>query len=194
MKGPIDAFIADVRSRLGWRGLFAGRALREIRDHLEDAAMAHASDGTRDLDAQRQAVEQFGSPEATAQMVIGLDGGLRAMDWMTDRSTLKVLVPVAPSLILMSLGVLVYNADLAFLQSLNDPLHLLQWKYTWLRITLTIVLPAAAVLIAFGTSIRFEHPERDAGWQMSLVVPSPAHLFYRVGAACLVNIATFIYY
>jgi len=75
--GPIAAWCAALDDALGRpRGPRARRALREVADHLDDAAQALEIDGAGRAEAERRACERFGTVEATARLLAA--GGVLA--------------------------------------------------------------------------------------------------------------------
>lgn len=63
---PIDAWIAELRRQLRYDPFLASRVLKEVADHLSDAASAEQRAGASPQDARRRAVGRFGSPESFA--------------------------------------------------------------------------------------------------------------------------------
>ncbi len=58
---PIERYLAELASRLDMSAEERAAALLEVRDHLEELAASHQADGADLLDAQRQAVREFGN-------------------------------------------------------------------------------------------------------------------------------------
>ena len=62
----IDRYVADLRHRLRGPVIVRAGMVREVRDGLLDAAEAHRASGLDTASAERQAVDEFGSPDVIA--------------------------------------------------------------------------------------------------------------------------------
>jgi hypothetical protein len=74
---PIGAWLAELRRLLRFDPLLAARVLREVTDHLEEAAAAAEHHGLPRGDARLRAVERFGPPGAFVAQLVFHDQTLR---------------------------------------------------------------------------------------------------------------------
>lgn len=170
MKSPVDDYMDSVNRALGWRVLFERRALREVRDHLEDLALSTRKTD-RDSDSrQRLATHLFGSVEHTVEIIVESNRGLAMMKWLSARSSWVASVLLLPAVALLGLSFLTFNVPcrpgpqagfdvcgLSFLQGLRPVLtgpesNLLLMT---LKFALTVIAPMAAVLIFLVTQARW---------------------------------------
>ena len=194
MKSPIDDYVDSVRKRLGWRILFERRALREMRDHLEELAHSLRHTSGDNYLHQLMATERFGSVDATVQAINESNRGLRLVDRLRRQPTMVALLLLSPALFLMSIAVLTYNADLTVLQGLAEPLDLLDWKFIWVRLLVTILLPLIAMGVVCKSSIHVERDDGPTGPRMHVVIDAPIRFLGRMGIVFSVLVAVLIYY
>jgi hypothetical protein len=64
--GPIETYLAKLRSELAKRGLVDARIIEEAQGHLFDATERGVQSGLSPEDAERDATVRFGSPETVA--------------------------------------------------------------------------------------------------------------------------------
>ena len=63
---PIDAYLDELPSRLRGPAPHIRRTLAEAEAHLRDSVDAELSNGAEPAEAQRRAIERFGSPRRVA--------------------------------------------------------------------------------------------------------------------------------
>lgn len=72
--GPVDIYLDALAERLRGRGADIRRMLAESEDHLREAAEASVAAGADPMDAERLAVEAFGSPRIVARRFAASSG------------------------------------------------------------------------------------------------------------------------
>ena len=66
--GPIASFLEAFAGRLAVAPARRRRILREVEDHLHDAAEVHVANGSSTADAEHLAIANFGPPVAAADL------------------------------------------------------------------------------------------------------------------------------
>ena len=67
--GPVDAYLSRLQRELRRLGIEDARIVEEAREHLLDAVEDGRQRGLSIDDAEREAFERFGAPEAVAAQV-----------------------------------------------------------------------------------------------------------------------------
>lgn len=111
---PIESYLREFRLALGPLWWLAGRAEREVRDHLMDAAKKGRDAELSQMAAEERAVAKFGSPEELAESLLE-DGGLLMSPRLMRLSVPLGIALVAPGLLFVTASVLKFELGVRFL-------------------------------------------------------------------------------
>jgi hypothetical protein len=210
---PIDAYLAELTARLGWRRSAGARALIELRDHLECATQRFRAEGMTEKDAQLAALDALGPIDEVLRMVIETSGGSKMTK---DRVLLIATFLMLPGIVLLGLSFLVFNfpcstvlvesgsgsfawenCGVSFLQSLRPWLSDFGYygSAPWYAVTqaaVTTLGPLIGAVLLFSAQTDFRLDRQD-GATATIVFKPVAHRMVALMVSTIVFISVAAY-
>lgn len=105
----VDQLLREVKTRLGLSRFLGRRAVAELRDHLDDSVAHELSRGVDQVDAEKTAVQQLGSPDELVRSVIDSSVGLRMVHLFKKHLLATAAALAAPGVLLLGISFLTFN-------------------------------------------------------------------------------------
>jgi hypothetical protein len=105
----VERLLREVRTRLGLSRFLGRRALRELRDHLDDSVADQLSRGIGRDEAETDATLQIGTPDELMRSVIDTSRGLKMIAFVNRNLLATVAFLAAPGALLLGLSFLTFN-------------------------------------------------------------------------------------
>jgi hypothetical protein len=147
----IRSYLAELSSRRSWRRVDAERLRFEVADHLAEAAANYQRAGLAPEDAERRALERFGSIEELAREIDRMEGGLMSskasrtavMVALISSATLVIVdviasgsVTAGPLLATAAVGAIALGVSVLAFAGIGGPALVRAWRRAPVRIAL----------------------------------------------------------
>jgi hypothetical protein len=184
MNGPIERYLAELRTTLRFDTRTTQAILRETKDHLVCSSRALTKTGSSDAEAQAEAVARFGPVDDLIQRFEREGGPLVTRDWKSS--------PVIPAVFILPASLFVVANLMAFHVFSNRFLYenvinpVLDRPWSAIPANLIITLgPLIALILSGSQIVRFAPATDGAAHREAVIQLNWGHLSVLLVSFCL---------